>query len=72
MPNLFVLAIGFCILPLIVGGGMLFNGLRADHRLKARFAALHRPAEAATTPSALHYPARRPSPVRPPPQPPDQ
>jgi tight adherence protein C len=47
MPNLLVLAIGFFILPLIVGGGMLFNGLRQDHRLKERFAALHRPSAAA-------------------------
>jgi tight adherence protein C len=44
MPNLLVLAIGFFILPLIVGGGMLFNGMQSDRRLAARFAALHRPA----------------------------
>lgn len=44
MPNLVALGVGFFILPLIVGGGLLFNGMRNDLRLAARFAALHRPA----------------------------
>jgi tight adherence protein C len=48
MPNLLILGVGFFILPLIVGGGMLFNGMRDDHRLAARFAALHRPARSVT------------------------
>jgi tight adherence protein C len=43
MPNLIVLSAGLFILPLIVGGGMLFNGLRDDRRLAERVAALHRP-----------------------------
>ena len=42
-PNLVALAAGFCILPLIIGGGMFFNGMRDDRRLAARFADLHRP-----------------------------
>jgi tight adherence protein C len=47
MPSLIALATGFFILPLIVGGGLLFNGMRDDRRLAARFAALHRPSRAA-------------------------
>jgi tight adherence protein C len=47
MPNLIALAAGLFILPLIVGGGLLFNGMRDDRRLAARFAALHRPSRAA-------------------------
>ena len=42
--DLIALAVGFFILPLIVGGGMLFNGMRNDRRLATRFADLHRPA----------------------------
>jgi tight adherence protein C len=44
MPSLIAIAAGLCILPLIVGGGMLFNGMQTDRRLAARIAALHRPA----------------------------
>jgi tight adherence protein C len=40
------LGIGFFILPLIVGGGLLFNRMRGDRRLATRAAALHRPARA--------------------------
>jgi tight adherence protein C len=43
IPNLLALAVGFFVLPLIVGGGMLYNGMRNDRRLANRFAALHRP-----------------------------
>jgi tight adherence protein C len=46
MPSLITLGVGFFILPLIVGGGLLFNGMRDDRRLAARFAALHRPSRA--------------------------
>jgi tight adherence protein C len=35
--------ISLCVLPLVVGGAMLFNGLRDDRRLAGRFAALHKP-----------------------------
>lgn len=52
IPNLVALGVGFFILPLIVGGGMLFNGMRNDRRLAARFAALHRPARSFTQPVA--------------------
>lgn len=40
------LGVGFFILPLIIGGGLLFNRMRSDRRLVNRFAALHRPARA--------------------------
>jgi tight adherence protein C len=40
------LGVGFFVLPLIVGGGLLFNRMRSDRRLVMRFAALHRPARA--------------------------
>ncbi|MDR3529952.1 MAG: type II secretion system F family protein [Rhodopila sp.] len=43
-PPVIALGAAFCILPLIVGGGLLFNSMRSDRRLAARFAALHRPA----------------------------
>jgi tight adherence protein C len=52
MPNLVTLAIGFFILPLIIGGGMLFNFMRDDRRLAARFAALHRPVHTQVTTQA--------------------
>jgi len=39
------LGVGFFILPLVVGGGLLFNRMRIDRRLVMRFAALHRPAQ---------------------------
>lgn len=42
MSNLVALGVGFFILPLIVGGGLLFNGMRNDRRLAMRFANLHR------------------------------
>jgi tight adherence protein C len=42
MPDLIALGVGFFVLPLIIGGGLLFNGMRDDRRLAARFAALHR------------------------------
>jgi tight adherence protein C len=42
IPNILALGVGFFVLPLIVGGGLLFNGMRNDHRLANRFAALHR------------------------------
>jgi tight adherence protein C len=48
MPSLIALGAGFFILPLIVGGGLLFNGMRDDRRLAARFAALHRPSHNAS------------------------
>jgi tight adherence protein C len=55
MFNLTALGVGFFILPLIVGGGLLFNGMHSDRRLAARFAELHRPARsvalAHTTPT---------------------
>ena len=35
------LAAGFCILPLIVGGGMFFNRVQTDRRLAERFVGLH-------------------------------
>ncbi len=38
------LGVGFFILPLIFGGGLLFNRMRSDRRLDERFAALHRTA----------------------------
>jgi tight adherence protein C len=44
--SLLALAAGLFILPLIVGGGLLFNNMRDDRRLTARFAALHRPSRA--------------------------
>lgn len=40
------LGAGFFILPLVIGGGLLFNRMRSDRRLVMRFAALHRPARA--------------------------
>jgi tight adherence protein C len=40
------LGVGFFVLPLIVGGGLLFNRMRTDRRLVMRFAALHRPVRA--------------------------
>jgi tight adherence protein C len=43
MPNMIALGVGFFLLPLVVGGGMVFSGLRNDRRLAARFASLHRP-----------------------------
>lgn len=43
MPDMMALAVGFFVLPLVVGGGMVFSGLRSDRKLAARFAALHRP-----------------------------
>jgi tight adherence protein C len=43
-PNFLAVGIGLFILPLIIGGGLLFNNMRDDRRLTARFAALHRPA----------------------------
>lgn len=44
MPNMIALGVGFFLLPLVVGGGMVFSGLRADRKLATRFAELHRPA----------------------------
>jgi tight adherence protein C len=43
-PLLISIGAGFFILPLIIGGGLLFNHLHMDRRLAARFAELHRPA----------------------------
>ncbi|HEX3994635.1 MAG TPA: type II secretion system F family protein [Acetobacteraceae bacterium] len=40
------LGVGFFILPLVIGGGLLFNRMRSDRRLVMRFAALHRPTRA--------------------------
>jgi tight adherence protein C len=40
------LGVGFFILPLIIGGGLLFNRMRSDRQLATRVAALHRPAQA--------------------------
>lgn len=40
--NAFSLSIGFCLLILIFGGGLFYNGLRNDSRLATRFADLHR------------------------------
>ena len=40
------LGVGFFVLPLVIGGGLLFNRMRSDRRLVMRFAALHRPAQA--------------------------
>jgi tight adherence protein C len=47
-PGVLAIGAGLFILPLIVGGGLLFNNLRADRRLAGRFAALHRPAQSLT------------------------
>ena len=41
MMGLLTLGVALCIMPLVVGGGMLYNGLRNDRRLAARFNALH-------------------------------
>ena len=43
MPNMIALGVGFFILPLVVGGGMVFSGLHTSRKLAARLAALHRP-----------------------------
>ncbi|HBK06088.1 MAG TPA: secretion system protein [Acetobacteraceae bacterium] len=43
MPNMIALGVGFFVLPLVVGGGMVLSGLRADRKLAVRFAELHRP-----------------------------
>lgn len=43
MPNMVALGVGFFILPLVVGGGMVFSGLHTDRKLAARLAALHLP-----------------------------
>jgi tight adherence protein C len=43
-PEFIALGVGFFILPLIIGGGLLFSRMRNDNRLVARVAALHRPA----------------------------
>jgi tight adherence protein C len=42
-PVYVALGVGFFILPLIIGGGLLFNRMKSDRRLVTRFAALHRP-----------------------------
>ena len=42
MSGLLAVGAGLFILPLIIGGGMLFNNMRDDRRLAGRFAALHR------------------------------
>lgn len=44
MPNLIALGVGFFVLPLVVGGGMVFGAMRGDRKLAIRLAALHRPA----------------------------
>ena len=43
MPNMIALGVGFFILPLVVGGGIVFSGLNTSRKLAARVAALHRP-----------------------------
>ena len=43
MPNMIALGVGFFILPLVVGGGMVFSGLHTSRKFAARVAALHRP-----------------------------
>jgi tight adherence protein C len=45
-PEFVALGAGFFILPLVIGGGMLFNRVQNDRRLAARFAELHRPSMA--------------------------
>jgi tight adherence protein C len=47
-PGLLAAGAGLFLLPLMIGGGLLFNRLRDDRRLAGRFAALHRPAHALT------------------------
>jgi tight adherence protein C len=47
------LGVGFFILPLIIGGGLLFNRMRSDRRLVVRFASLHRPARALVVENAV-------------------
>jgi tight adherence protein C len=47
------LGVGFFILPLIIGGGLLFNRMRSDRRLVVRFASLHRPTRAVVVENAV-------------------
>jgi tight adherence protein C len=42
MTSYFAAGAGLFILPLIIGGGLLFNNMRDDRRLSTRFADLHR------------------------------
>ena len=42
MISYFAAGAGLFILPLIIGGGLLFNNMRDDRRLAGRFASLHR------------------------------
>ena len=51
-PLFYALGAGFFVLPLIIGGGMLFNHMHSDRRLAVRFAELHRPARSVTVTEA--------------------
>ena len=44
MTNMMIAELGLFLMPLIIGGGLLFNNLRDDRRLSGRFAALHQQA----------------------------
>jgi tight adherence protein C len=47
------IGIGLFTLPLIFGGGLLFNRMRDDRRLAGRFAGLHRPARGSVVADAV-------------------